>query len=200
MSEKRDYWNRRYADSDLVWGSDPNRFVAEAFRGVAPRGRALDLACGEGRNAIWLAEQGWSVTAVDYSEVALARARDIAAHRGVVVEFIEADVTVWTPPERAFALALVAYLQVPAPDRSRVWKHCVRALGPGGELLLVGHAERNLCEGVGGPSDLAVLWDPAQIAGELETLGVTVTRADHVFRPVADGPRPAIDVLIRAVR
>ncbi len=200
MNEKRDYWNRRYAESDLVWGAEPNRFVAEALNGAKPRGRALDLACGEGRNAIWLAEQGWVVTAVDYSGVALARGRDIAARRGVAVEFIEADVTVWTPAEQDFARVVVAYLQVPAADRTRVWKHCVRALAPGGELLLVGHAERNLCEGAGGPSDFAVLWDPDQIASELGTLGMTVTRAEHVFRPVADAPRPAIDALIRAVR
>ena len=72
---KREAWNERYASHDLVWGIDPNRFVKEAFADRTP-GRVLDLACGEGRNALWLASRGWTATGVDFSRVALARARD----------------------------------------------------------------------------------------------------------------------------
>ncbi|MBW2282173.1 MAG: class I SAM-dependent methyltransferase, partial [Deltaproteobacteria bacterium] len=77
---KRQDWNTRYSSADLVRGSEPNRFVAEHLGDVEPgtQGRALDLACGEGRNSIWLASQGWRVTAVDFSDVAIERARKLA--------------------------------------------------------------------------------------------------------------------------
>ena len=82
---KRESWNKRYGATDLVWGAEPNRFVEEALRDVEPRGRALDVACGEGRNAIWLAERGWRTTAVDFSGVAIERGRKLAARRGLEV-------------------------------------------------------------------------------------------------------------------
>ena len=74
----RQGWNERYAAHDLVWGAEPNRFLAEELAALPAQGRALDLACGEGRNAIWLAKRGWQVTAVDYSSVAVERARRLA--------------------------------------------------------------------------------------------------------------------------
>ncbi|MFD0328131.1 methyltransferase domain-containing protein [Streptacidiphilus monticola] len=74
-------WDRRYAAEELVWSAGPNRFVAEELAGLTP-GRALDLAAGEGRNALWLAEQGWRVDAVDWSAVGLDKARRAAAARG----------------------------------------------------------------------------------------------------------------------
>ena len=85
-------WDARYSAKDLVWGRDPNRFVAEALADAEP-GRALDLACGEGRNAIWLASLGWQVTGVDFSDVAIERARKLAGSRSVQVDFRVADVS-----------------------------------------------------------------------------------------------------------
>ncbi len=198
--EKREAWNERYAAADLVWGLAPNQFVAEAFEGVAPRGRALDLGCGEGRNAIWLAEQGWHTSAVDYSSVAIERARELAKHRGVDVRFLEADVTLWTPERGVYALVIVSYLQLPADDLRKVWVSAAKALDHGGELFLIGHAKRNLEEGSGGPQDLRVLWDPQAIARALRALRLTVDRAEHVSRALDGAERPAIDARIRAHR
>jgi SAM-dependent methyltransferase len=197
---KQASWNERYAASDLVWGADPNRFVAEAFGDVAARGRALDLGCGEGRNAIWLAERGWRVTGVDYAEVAIDRARRLASARGVEVSFVEADVTSWRPEAEAYALVIVAYLQLPPADLRRVWACAVGALAPGGELFAVGHAVRNLAEGTGGPPDSHVLWDAGTIAAELRALGLELDEATEVTRAVEGAPRPAIDARIRAHR
>lgn len=197
---KRESWNDRYAESELVWGADPNRFVAEAFGDVAARGQALDLACGEGRNTIWLAERGWQATGVDFSRIAIERARRLAARRGVDVRFIEADVTTWTPEPGAYALVLVAYLQVPTDDLEKVWAVAAKALEKGGELFLIGHARRNLDEGVGGPRDRNVLWDPETIAQRLVGVGFEVDLAEHVMRPVDDSPQSAIDARIRARR
>jgi SAM-dependent methyltransferase len=87
----REAWDERYRSQELVWGAEPNRFVAEAFGDRSPAGRALDLACGEGRNAIWLAKRGWSLTGVDYSAVALTH--ELAGAEGVSVDRVRADVT-----------------------------------------------------------------------------------------------------------
>ena len=197
---KRDAWNERYAAADLVWGLEPNRFVEEALRDVKPRGRALDLACGEGRNAIWLAERGWRATGVDFSSVAIERARKLATQRGVDVEFIEADVTSWGPDPGAYALVLVLYMHIVPAMRRQVWIRAVAALRPGGGLFLVGHARRNLAEGVGGPQDPELLWEPEEITAELEALGVEVLDAEYVLRPFEGSEVDAIDLRISGRR
>ena len=195
-------WNTRYAAADLVWGAAPNRFVVAELAGETPKGRALDLACGEGRNAIWLAEQGWTVTAVDFSDVAIERARKLAERRGIDVEWLCADLTAYEPPVGAFQLVLIAYLQLPGAELRTVLARASAALAPAGELLMIGHARRNLTEGVGGPRDPAVLWTPDEIDAALRSSGASVKRCEHVQRSVdtPDGPREAIDVLVRAYR
>lgn len=199
----RDDWNRRYAGLELVWGAEPNQFVAAEFGDTPPRGRALDLACGEGRNAIWLAARGWQVTAVDYSDVAIARARRLAAEHRVDVEWLEADVTAYVPPAGAFQLVLISYLQTPAADRRTVLAGASRALVPGGTLFMIGHARRNLTEGTGGPRDPRVLWEAAEIAAELTAAGLSIARVEDVRRRVETpdgGVMDAIDTLARAER
>jgi len=198
----RSDWNARYAASDLVWGAEPNRFVAEELEGRTPRGRALDLACGEGRNAIWLAGRGWSVTAVDFSDVAIERARKLAERRGVGVDWVCADLASYAPEPEAFQLVLVSYLQLPGAGLRAVLERAAAALAPGGELLMIGHARRNLAEGVGGPRDPAVLWEPDELSADLRALGLGVERCEEVRRPLdtPEGPREAIDVLARARR
>lgn len=198
----RSDWNFRYAATDLVWGADPNRFVVAELEGRTPRGRALDLACGEGRNAIWLAEQGWAVTAVDFSDVAIERARKLAERRGVDVEWLREDLASYQPPTGAFQLVLIAYLQLPGGELRRVLARAAAALAPAGELMMIGHARRNLSEGFGGPRDPAVLWTPDEVDGALRALGLSVQRCEHVQRPVRtpEEPREAVDVLARACR
>jgi 2-polyprenyl-3-methyl-5-hydroxy-6-metoxy-1,4-benzoquinol methylase len=160
-------WNERYGAQDLLWGAEPNRFLAAELRDVPPRGRALDLACGEGRNAIWLAKLGWLVTAVDYSTVAIERARRLAAEQRVEVEWIEADVTSFVPTAGGFQLVIIAYLHLPETERRTVLAHAASALGPGGTLFMIGHARLNLTEGVGGPQRSELLWEPSEIRREV---------------------------------
>ena len=111
----REDWNARYAQKELLWTAEPNRRFATEVAGVEP-GRALDVACGEGRNAVWLAEHGWRVTGVDFSDVALAKGAELAARRGVEVEFVLADVCEYEPEPGAFDLVGVLYLQLPADE------------------------------------------------------------------------------------
>jgi SAM-dependent methyltransferase len=187
---------------ELVWGAEPNRFVVTELEGRSPPGSALDLACGEGRNAIWLAERGWNVTGVDFSDVAVERARQLAARRGLQAEWLTADLATYQPKDEAYDLVLIAYLQLGAEELRAVLTRAVAALAPRGEMLLIGHARSNLSGGFGGPRDPAVLWVPEQIECMLEALGLDVERCAHVLRPVdtPEGPREAIDVLARAHR
>jgi SAM-dependent methyltransferase len=153
---RREDWDTRYAETGLLWSRDPNRFLVAEAADLSP-GRALDLACGEGRNAIWLAERGWRVTAVDFSEVAIAKARERAAQDGSEVDFHCLDLLDYEPEPGSYDLVLVLYLQLPAAERRLVLGRAASALAPGGNFLLVGHDLVNLTEGVGGPSDPNVL-------------------------------------------
>lgn len=175
----------------------PSRFLVSAIEGCEP-GRALDLACGAGRHAVWLAERGWRVTAVDFSEVALAEARRLSAARGLDVEWIAADVLSWEPPARAFELVLLLYLQVPRHELRTVLGRAAGALAPGGRLVVVGHHSDNLELGHGGPSSAAVLYTEADIEACLP--GLEIERAERVLRPVesTDGLREAIDAVVVA--
>lgn len=196
---KRERWNEKWRERGDFARTEPNRFlVAELER--LPPGRALDLACGAGRNALWLAERGWHVTGVDFSEVALAEARRRAAAANVDVEWVLADVTEWEPPAAAFDLVCVLYLQIPAEERRLVLASAAAALAPGGTLLVVGHHLLNLTEGHGGPSNPDVLYTEADVAADLPDL--VVERAERVVRGVedAEGAHEAIDALVRARR
>jgi SAM-dependent methyltransferase len=184
---KRDAWDARYAAEELVWSAGPNRFLVSELSDLPP-GRALDLACGEGRNAIWLAERGWQVTAVDFSAAGVAKGRQ----RNADVDFQVADVLEFDAGEEQYDLVIVFYLQLPAEELERVLRKAARALAPGGTFLLVGHDLRNLTDGHGGPKDASVLYRAEDVPAALE--GLEVERAEPVDR---DG---AVDALVRARR
>jgi SAM-dependent methyltransferase len=196
---ERQDWDRRWqkrAEEGRLAPSD--RLMAEVAD--LPPGRALDLACGAGRNAVWLAERGWRVTAVDFSPVALGMARALAAERGVDVEWVEADLRTYQPPPGAFDLVIVLYLHLPPSDRRQVLARAATAVAPGGTFLLLGHHLANLDTGAPGPSDPAVLYRPEEIVRELP--GLRAVRAERVLRPTTaeDGREVvAIDALVRAV-
>ena len=194
---KRKDWDARYASVENLWAVRPNRFlVAEA--GELRPGRALDLACGEGQNAIWLASLGWAVVGVDYSEVAIAKARARAERDGVEAEFVCADLVGYTPDPHAFDLVLVLYLHIPADQRRGVLERAAAAVAPGGTFVFVGHDLTNLTDGIGGPSDPRILCTPEEIAAELP--GLEIERAERVLRDVGGEERDAIDALVRAGR
>ena len=194
-------WNQRYETTELVWTAEPNRFLVAETASLAP-GTALDLGAGEGRNAVWLARQGWRVTAVDFSDVALAKATKMAAAAGVEVTTVCADVADYTPDPGCFDLVAVFYLHLPAALRHGVYRRAADGVGPGGTLLVVGHDATNLTNGHGGPQDPDVLFSPDDVATDLAGSGLVVERADRVRRTVsaAERERVAIDALVRASR
>jgi SAM-dependent methyltransferase len=195
----RERWNRRWAGDRRHATTAPSQFLIAEIGDLAA-GTALDLACGAGRNAVWLAERGWRVTGVDFSATALGMARDLAAERRVQVEWIEADVAAWTPSARAYDLVCVMYLQLPAPERKTALAHAAEAVRPGGTLLVVGHDLLNLTEGWGGPTQPDVLFTPDDVVAEIG--GLEVQKAQRVRRVVEEGgaSHEAIDALVRARR
>ncbi len=198
-------WDARYSGSDLVWGAEPNRFVAAELE-TLPAGKALDVACGEGRNAVWLASRGWQAVGVDFSAAGLARAAALAEEAGVAerVELVAGDVVADPLPEGPFDAVVIAYLQLPAIDRRKVMRKAAQTLAPGGVMVVVGHDTTNLTEGVGGPQDPELLFGPEDLVADLDGLpGISVERAERVRRSVVteDGQmREAVDVLLRARR
>ncbi len=185
-------WDSRYASSDRVWSAAPNAWVAETIRGWFT-GRALDLGAGEGRHAVWLAALGWQVTAVDFSPVGVERGRRGAQEVGVDVDWVVADVRTWEPPAGVtFDLVLLAYLHLEDDvlSRARGW------LAPGGALVVIGHALRNLTEGVGGPSDARLLHTETEYRAASE--GLLVEHLGEVIRQLPGGD--AIDLVLVARR
>jgi 2-polyprenyl-3-methyl-5-hydroxy-6-metoxy-1,4-benzoquinol methylase len=188
-------WDQRYADTPMVWSAGPNALFAELTADLPP-GSALDVGCGEGRTALWLAGRGWQVTALDFSRVGVEKGRARAAADRLRVEWVVADVTTAVYPPARYDLVAILYLHLPGPAMTAVLTGCAGALAPGGSLVVIGHHRRNLAEGVGGPQDPAILHDPAELAAAVPKL--TVARAEAVGRAVEDGT--AIDSLLLAQR
>ncbi len=186
------HWDARYAESDRLWSADPNATIAEIV-GPMPAGRALDVGAGEGRHAVWLAALGWDVTAVDFSAVGIDRGRREAAARGLTVDWVVADTREWTPPAgTTYDLVLVAYLHLEGDVLTRVrdW------VAPAGRLVVLGHALRNLTEGVGGPQDPRLLHTEEQLRAA--AAGLRIERLGEVLRSTPDGE--AIDITVVAQR
>jgi SAM-dependent methyltransferase len=193
-------WDARYAATDLVWSAEPNQFVAAVCADLPP-GRALDLATGEGRNAIWLAKRSWTVTASDFSLVGLDKGRLLAEHAGVAdrIAWVPADATTTDWPAE-FDLCVIAYLQLVADERREAVRHGFESLRTGGRLVLVAHDSTNLTEGTGGPPDPAVLMTADDVLADLAGEVFDVERAERVARRVEQGdgepPRTAYDCLV----
>lgn len=192
-------WDERYRGATLLWTERPNHLLVEQVSGLRT-GRALDLGTGEGRNAVWLAEQGWRVTAVDFSQVALERGAKIAERNGVDVEWVQADLTRYRPPAAAFDLVVILYVHLAGDARRGFLEQAAAALRPGGRLVIVGHDVENLAAGHGGPQDPSILYTPDRIVAELP--GLTVARAQTVKRQVEahGGVTAAVDTLVLAIK
>jgi len=190
-------WNDRYGSEEFVWKVEPNQFVVAE---VSPLkvGRALDVACGEGRNAVWLARHGWRTLGVDFSSVGLDKARRLAESVDVDVEWLEADVRTWQPEPQSFDLVLLAYVHLPPEERTPMHRAMAGAVAPDGTLLLIAHDSTNLTEGYGGPQDPDLLFTPDDVVEELAGLGLEVARASRVHRsvPTPSGEVTAVDSLV----
>lgn len=195
-------WDDRYAQADMVWGTPPNPVVVE-FATSLPAGRALDLACGEGRHALWLATRGWQTTGVDFSSVAIEKARRVAAQAPRRVRerltYVVDDVTTTAALDdpAGYDLVLMIFVHLDRAQRGALVSRIMDALKPEGTLMILGHDTINLTEGVGGPPDAEILYTPEDLKDDLNgRLDVTV--AERRYRDAEGGT--AIDALLVARR
>jgi len=152
-------WDARYAESQRVWSGNPNVALVSEISELSP-GAALDLGCGEGGDAVWLAKQGWRVTAVDVSGVALARAAQHAADAGVTIDFQRRDLRE-SFPDGEFDLVSAQFLHFWEDfDRAKILRRAAVAVAPGGTLLIEGHTDH-------GPADIH-LPTPDEVIASLE--------------------------------
>ncbi|MGV8873119.1 MAG: class I SAM-dependent methyltransferase [Rhodococcus sp. (in: high G+C Gram-positive bacteria)] len=192
-------WDRKYEGRELVYGEAPNATVVEVATTLT-RGRALDLASGQGRNAIWLATRGWTVDAVDFSSVALTKASRVASTAPKSVRerltWIHSDVTqLSTSPN--YDLVLMLYLHLPPNARQKAVSAAVAALKPDGILMILGHHSANIEHGFGGPQESEILYTPEDLASDIGSR-LTIVNAENRYRDVTGGT--AIDALLLASR
>lgn len=183
-SGMRGMWDERYAAKGHLWGAEPNVFLVEIAGDVAP-GTALDLGCGQGRNAIWLASRGHTVTGLDFSAVAIDQAREIAAESGIDVSFEAVDLSAWEPGGEVWDLVLLTYVHMIEERRRTVHAAAANAVAPGGRIVIIAHHLDNLEHGVGGPPIPELLFTEEQLAGDFADF--QIERNERVIRPTENG-------------
>lgn len=161
MTQSPEYtrWETRFAKPEYEFGKAPNDFLVRCKPLLPASGKALAVADGEGRNGVWLAEQGLDVTSVDFSPSAQKKAAALAAERGVPLTLILADAHTWDYPEAAFDVVVEIFTQFSTPaERPLKWAGMRRALKPGGLLIIEGYAPKQLQYGTGGPKQIEHLY------------------------------------------
>ena len=177
-------WDERYSAQDYVFGTAPNEFLVEVTPQL-PTGRILTLAEGEGRNAVYLAQQGYAVTGVDGSRVGLAKAEKLAAEREVEIETRVADLAELPIEEAAWDGVVSIFCHIPPDIRRSLHKRVVAGLKPGGVFVLEAYTPRQLAYGTGGPPDVRLLVDLATLKTELA--GLRFEHALELERTVSEG-------------
>jgi SAM-dependent methyltransferase len=201
-----DFWNERYGSANRIWSGNPNpQLVTHATE--LPVGTALDVGCGEGADAIWLAARGWQVTGTDVSTVALGRAAEQAAELGAEVAgrivWQQADMLAWTPPPRQFDLVSAQFIHPPVDVRDALHRQLAAAVRPGGTLLIVGHHPSDLETTIGRPNLPDLLFTAEEVAAALPPddwdLVVVAAPARQTTDPVGQ-PVTIHDAVLKAVR
>lgn len=194
-------WVKKYDTDDFVYTKDVNQFVVE-FCGGLPVGTAIDVAGGEGRNAVWLAEQGWTVEVIDFAPNALDKAKKLAAERGVAERVLvtEASALDFTSQLAPVDLAVVAYLHIYSHQFAEAMARTVAAVKPGGHVFGVWHALENLQHNSYGPQNPDALPSVASLARLCAELGLevlTLENRDGLVR-TDEGKKPSVTVVLLA--
>ncbi len=194
-------WNERYAGEDYHFGVEPNAFLVSQRSLLKPGTSCLAVADGEGRNGVWLAQQGLAVLSVDSSPVALDKARKLAQQRGVAVTFEQADLMQWDFGENRFDAVVAIFIQFAPPGlREQMFDRIRRCLKPGGLLLLQGYTPRQLEYRTGGPSQAENLYTEAMLREAFADMDILHLREhDDIIREGAghSGMSALIDLVAR---
>ncbi|MDH5377544.1 MAG: class I SAM-dependent methyltransferase [Gammaproteobacteria bacterium] len=177
-------WDERYSESHYIYGTSPNDFLKEHLSEL-PKGKVLCLADGEGRNSVFLAENGFEVTAVDSSSVGLEKGKKLAQERGVVINHIHADLAEYDLGLDQWDAIVSIFCHVPPPIRGPLHQHIVKALKKGGVLLLEAYTPEQLKFGTGGPPDPALTMSATLLKQELT--GLTIKHLEELERDVVEG-------------
>jgi cyclopropane fatty-acyl-phospholipid synthase-like methyltransferase len=194
-------WDERYAGDDYFFGTEPNEFLVSQQHLLKPGMSCLAVADGEGRNGVWLAQQGLQVLSVEASAVALDKARKLAQQRGVAIEFEQADLAQWHWGESRFDVVAAIFIQFAPPAlREQMFAGIRRCLKPGGLLLLQGYTPRQLEYKTGGPSAVENLYSEALLRdafGDMEILHLR-EHDDHIAEGAGhSGMSALIDLVAR---
>ncbi|MBL8024535.1 MAG: methyltransferase domain-containing protein [Elusimicrobia bacterium] len=179
-----EWWNERYTREPFAYGKEPNDFLKE-FWSLIPMGKVLCLAEGEGRNAVFLAKQGYQVTAVDQSRVGLAKAQTLAAENGVEIKTAASDLKDFVIQPGDWQGIVSIWAHIPRLMRDDLHKRSVAGLVSGGLFLLEAYSPQQLGKGTGGPPDLSLLMDLAEV--RLELSGLNFVHSLEKNRPVIEG-------------
>jgi 2-polyprenyl-3-methyl-5-hydroxy-6-metoxy-1,4-benzoquinol methylase len=177
FADAAETWNRRYAGEDFLFGTEPNAWLREHAGSLPSAARILSVADGEGRNSVWLAQQGFQVQAFDVADRAVDKARAFAERQGVSVDYAVADVDGFAWPEAACDGVVAIFVQFAEPDmRSRLFERIVRSLKPGGVLVLQGYTPKQLDYRTGGPPILSHLYTRELLASAFADLQIIELR------------------------
>lgn len=180
-------WDQRYDRPDFLFGEAPNAFLARQGARLPASGRVLAVADGEGRNGVWLAQQGLTVTSIDASPVAQSKARALAERYGVSLDIVTADLFGWAWPVAHYDVVAAIFIQFMGPAERRVlFDRMVASLRPGGLFLLEGYRPEQLAFATGGPSQIENLYTEAQLRAELS--GLAIDSIDSYDAEVDEGP------------
>lgn len=179
------FWDQNFSVAGYKYGTAPNAFLVEQAGRLSPGSRVLVPGDGEGRNGVWLAQQGHDVTAVDVSTVGLAKARDLARERGVILHTVLADLAHWQVPAPSFDALVLVFLHLPAVLRAEVHRSLLQALKPGAWVVLEAFTPEQLRYASGGPKDEDMLYTLDRLRSDFlpeaeEIVGLTCeTRLDE---------------------
>jgi predicted O-methyltransferase YrrM len=192
-------WDERYRTKPEIWSGNPNAVLVTEVTGLRP-GTALDAGAGEGGDAIWLASQGWTVTAADISSVALVRASEAAARLGLDIHWLHANLAKELVPG-TYDLVTTHFLHIPKAEQEQLFRHLAAAVAPGGTLLVVGHDFSDMAK-LPRPDLIEFGWTSAEVAavlGDDWTIEASEARPRQATGP--DGDEITInDAILRARR
>jgi 2-polyprenyl-3-methyl-5-hydroxy-6-metoxy-1,4-benzoquinol methylase len=204
QDEARARWNARYDKPDYHFGEAPNGFLARQAARLKPGMKALAIADGEGRNGVWLAQQGLAVTSFDLAPKGVDKARALAARHGVALDMRIADVASWTWEPATYDVVVAIFIQFAPPAlRARIFAGIVETLKPGGLLLLEGYTPRQLAYGTGGPPEAEHMYSEALLRDSFAALEILeLSEYDAAIKegPGHDGMSALIDLIARKPR
>jgi SAM-dependent methyltransferase len=180
----RDFWNEKFANTEYAYGTEPNDFLVSAVTKLK-RGATLSLAEGEGRNAVWLAQQGFTVSAIEQSEKGVGKTLRLALQRGVIVMAERGELETFHIQPNSWDLVVSIFAHTPQELRRKLHRQVVAGLKPGGVFVLEAYTPAQIANNTGGPKDASLMPTAELLRSELA--GLVFDRIEEVEREVVEG-------------